>query len=282
MSEWEPQESERVRPGRVWPERVRPERVWPERVWPERVWVVMPALDEEASIGLVLDALPADLPSGARICVVVCDNGSRDRTAEIAREHGATVVRETVRGYGMACLTALAEVRRQAPAPSDIVCFLAADFSDDPRELPQVLRPLEEDRADLVIGSRVLGAREPGALLPQARWGNWLAGRLMYWITRVRFTDLGPFRALRWSTLEALGMADRAFGWTVEMQLKAAGGGWRCIEVPVSYRRRVGSSKITGTLRGSFLASVTILGILARWSWWRLSGGEPTSEAARR
>lgn len=237
-----------------------------------RVWVVMPALDEEASIGRVLDALPDAASLGCVLQVVVCDNGSTDRTAEVARSRGAMVVREERRGYGQACLTALAAVRENGAQPDDVLCFLDADFSDDPSELPLVLAPLARDEADLVIGSRVLGQREPGALLPQARWGNWLAGHLIRWITGVRFTDLGPFRALRWSTFEALGMRDRAFGWTVEMQLAAAAGGFRCTEVPVSYRRRIGRSKITGTLRGTVLASTTILGILARWSWRHASG----------
>jgi glycosyltransferase involved in cell wall biosynthesis len=223
------------------------------------VWIVMPALDEEASIGRVLEALP----TGVR--VVVCDNGSTDRTAEVARGHGAMVVREERRGYGQACLTALAELPRLGACDDDLVCFLDADFSDDPTELEAVLGPLREGRADLVVGSRVLGEREPGALLPQARWGNWLATRCIRWITGVSFTDLGPFRALRHGSLCALGMEDRAFGWTVEMQLKAASTGLRCVEVPVSYRRRIGQSKITGTVRGTFLASVTILSILGKW-----------------
>jgi len=223
------------------------------------VWIVIPALDEEASIGQVL----AGLASGVR--VVVCDNGSTDRTAEVARSHDATVVREPRLGYGQACLTALAELARQGAQEADFVCFLDADFSDDPTELGLVLAPLREDRADLVIGSRVLGRSEPGALLPQARWGNWLATRCIRWITGVRFTDLGPFRALRYGPLGALGMEDRAFGWTVEMQLKAASGGLRCVEVPVSYRRRIGRSKITGTVRGTLLASVAILSILGKW-----------------
>jgi len=219
----------------------------------------MPALDEEESIGRVLDALP----DGVR--VVVCDNGSSDATADIARAKGATVIRDERRGYGQACLSALAEVERLGAEAHDLVCFLDADFSDDPTELGLVLGPLREDRADLVIGSRVLGEREPGALLPQARWGNWLATRCIRWITGVRFTDLGPFRALRHGGLQGLRMEDRAYGWTVEMQLKAASTGMRCVEVPVSYRRRIGRSKITGTVRGTVLASVTILSILGKW-----------------
>lgn len=226
------------------------------------VWIVMPALDEEDSIGLVLDALP----ERDALVVVVADNGSRDGTTEVARARGAQVVREERRGYGQACLTALEHIAGLEPGADDVVVFLDADFSDDPRELDRVIAPLLRGEADLVVGSRVLGQREPGALLPQARWGNWLAGHLMYWMTGVRFTDLGPFRAIRWRQLEALRMRDRAYGWTVEMQLKAASRGLRCVEVPVSYRRRVGRSKITGTLRGTLLASVTILSILGRWA----------------
>jgi glycosyltransferase involved in cell wall biosynthesis len=227
------------------------------------IWVVVPALNEEESLPLVLDALPKEL--GCR--VVVCDNGSTDATPKVARGAGATVVREEQRGYGIACLTALSEVRGQQARDEDIVVFLDADFSDDPTQLPELIAPLLEDRADLVIGSRVLGRREEGALLPQARWGNWLATRLIDWITGVRFTDLGPFRAIRWGGLESLRMEDEAFGWTVEMQLKAASWGLRCTEVPVDYRVRVGQSKITGTVRGTVLASATILSILARWAW---------------
>lgn len=234
-----------------------------------RLWVVIPALDEENSLPLVLDALAGAVPAR----VVVCDNGSRDRTAEVARERGATVVWEEQRGYGRACLSALAEVGRQGARDDDLVAFLDADFSDDPTQIRDVLAPLRKDRADLVVGSRVLGRREEGALLPQARWGNWLATRLIHWITGVRFTDLGPFRALRWGHLRELEMQDEAFGWTVEMQLKAAAAGLRCEEVPVDYRRRVGRSKITGTLRGTVLASTTILSILGRWMWRRLWRG---------
>lgn len=233
------------------------------------VWVVIPALDEESSIGRVLDALPR----WPRLRVVVCDNGSSDRTAAVASSRGAHVVRDERRGYGRACLTALDTVRRLGVGSNDLICFLDADFSDDPTEIGAVLAPLVEGRADLVIGSRVLGQREPGALLPQARWGNALATRAIAWITGVRFTDLGPFRALRWSTLRALGMRDEAYGWTVEMQLEAASRGFRCTEVPVRYRRRIGQSKVTGTVRGTIGASVTILSILARWSWRRLRRG---------
>jgi glycosyltransferase involved in cell wall biosynthesis len=226
------------------------------------IWVVVPALNEEEALGLVLDALPP----WPELRVVVADNGSEDRTADIARARGAIVVREERRGYGQACLAALTRIEREGAAPDDAVVFLDADFSDDPGELDRVVAPVLHGTADLVIGSRLLGSREEGALLPQARWGNWLAGHLIRWMTGVRFTDLGPFRAIAWAKLQSLHMRDRAFGWTVEMQLKAASAGLRCVEVPVSYRRRVGRSKITGTVRGTVLASLTILGILGRWA----------------
>jgi len=196
---------------------------------------------------------------------VVADNGSADRTAEVAASRGAVVVREERRGYGRACLAGLAEIRRRRPGDEDVIAFVDADFSDDPAELPRLLAPILSGEADLVVGSRVLGVREPGALLPQARLGNLLATTLIWWITGVEFTDLGPFRASTWGALESLAMADPAFGWTVEMQLKAASSGLRCTEVPVSYRPRRGRSKITGTVRGTVLASATILGILGRW-----------------
>jgi glycosyltransferase involved in cell wall biosynthesis len=195
--------------------------------------------------------------------VVVVDNGSSDRTPEVARDAGATVIRESRKGYGSACLAGLAhlETRRRPP---DVVVFLDADYSDHPDELPLLLEPIRDEQADLVIGSRTLGRREPGALLPQARFGNALAGWLVRLLYGVRFTDLGPFRAVRWRALDRLGMEDRDFGWTVEMQVKAARLGMTIREVPVSYRRRIGRSKISGTLAGSVRAGWKILYTIAR------------------
>ena len=219
--------------------------------------VVMPALNEERAIGRVL----ADIPWELVRRVVVADNGSTDATADVARAGGAEVVAAPQRGYGAACLAALAHVRLDPP---DIVVFLDADYSDHPEELPAVAGPVMRGTHDLVIGSRILGDNEPGALLPQAVFGNWLACSLIHVLYGVEFSDLGPFRAVRWDALEAMSMADEDFGWTVEMQIKAAKQSLRCTEVPVRYRKRVGVSKVTGTLRGSVLAGYKILYLIFR------------------
>ena len=227
------------------------------------VVVVIPALNEERSIGLTLRHIPA----GAASAVVVCDNGSNDKTAAIAAECGAIVVAEPERGYGAACLRGIAEAAKHNP---DIIVFMDADFSDVPQEIPLVLAPILAGEAELVIGSRSLGLRagmvERGALLPQARFGNWLATSLMRIIWRARFTDLGPFRAITWRALQRLQMQDRNFGWTVEMQIKALRANIAYAEVPVSYKRRVGVSKITGTLTGTFKAGYKILWTIARYA----------------
>ena len=217
---------------------------------------VIPALNEASSIGRVLDLLPRPLVRRA----VVSDNGSTDGTAAVAREHGALVVSEPERGYGAACLRGLRALEGEPP---DIVLFLDGDLSDDPSEAEALVEPIRAGRADLVIGSRTRGAREPGALTPQARFGNWLATRLIRSLYGVRYTDLGPFRAIRWEALRTLGMRDRAFGWTVEMQVKAARRGIRAEETPVRYRRRIGRSKISGTVSGSIQAGAAILGTIA-------------------
>lgn len=224
---------------------------------PVRVAVVIPARNEEASLPMVLGAIPSDLVDE----VVVVDNASTDRTAEVARERGASILSEPRPGYGAACLRGVEYLKGRRP---DVLVFLDADFSDHPEEMHRLLEPIARDRADLVIGSRVRALRERGALLPQARAGNWLATRLMRLFYGGRFTDLGPFRAIRFGPLVDLGMADRGFGWTVEMQVKALKAGLRTTEVPVSYRRRVGVSKITGTVSGSIRAGARILWTLAR------------------
>jgi len=220
--------------------------------------VVIPALNEEASLPLVL----ADLSQLAVRRVVVADNGSVDGTARVAREGGAEVVAAPRRGYGSACLAGLAHLRQTGPP--GVVVFVDADYSDHPEELPSLVAPILAGDADLVIGSRVLGHRERGALLPQARAGNLVACLLIRLFYGHRFTDLGPFRAIRWDALERLDMADPDFGWTAEMQVKAVRRGLRSTEVPVSYRRRTGVSKITGTVSGTLRAGYKILWTVAR------------------
>jgi len=225
--------------------------------------VVIPAFNEEDSLALVV----GDVPRPPVRRVVVCDNNSSDRTAEVAREAGAEVVHEKRPGYGSACLRALDHIR--SSGPPDIVVFLDGDYSDHPEELPRLLAPILSDEADLVIGSRTLGRRERGALLPQARAGNLVACLLIRLLYGHRYTDLGPFRAIGWPALERLEMIDTNFGWTAEMQVKALRHGLRVTEEPVSYRRRVGVSKITGTLYGTVMAGYKILATVLRYSWSR-------------
>jgi len=232
-----------------------------------RVGLVIPALDEEAALPLVL----AELPPGTVDRVVVVDNGSRDGTARVAAEGGAQVVAEPRRGYGSACLKGLEALlegsfgERGPLQAEDIVVFLDADHSDYPSDLPLVIAPIREGRADLVIGSRILGGATMEALLPQAWFGNRLACSLMWLFFGAKYSDLGPFRAITVHALRHLRMADAGFGWTVEMQLKAASAKLRVEEVPVRYRKRIGESKITGTVRGTLLAGTKILGWILTW-----------------
>jgi glycosyltransferase involved in cell wall biosynthesis len=215
-----------------------------------RISVIIPVFNEQDAIEKVI----GDIPKECVTEVLVVDNGSTDQTARLAIQMGARVIREDRRGYGWACLAGMAAVDNP-----NIVVFLDGDYSDHPNEMTALIAPILENRADLVIGSRVLGNREPGALLPQARFGNWLATRLIRGFYGVSHTDLGPFRAIAYPALLQINMQDKTFGWTVEMQVKAAKLGLRATEIPVSYRRRIGVSKITGTLSGTVKAGWKIL-----------------------
>jgi len=223
-----------------------------------RAVLIIPALNEEPVIARTLAAVP----HGLYRQILVADNGSTDRTAEIAAAAGAHVVEEPERGYGAACLRAIAAM----PQDIEAVVFMDADSSDDPAEAPQLLAPIYEGRADLVLGSRTLGRAEPGSLQPHQVFGNELATLLIRLFYGHSYTDLGPFRAIRAESLRKLGMRDRNYGWTIEMQIKAVQSGLRILEVPVSYRRRIGVSKVSGNLKASFLAGVKII-----WTVFRLA-----------
>ncbi|MEM9023278.1 MAG: glycosyltransferase family 2 protein [Bacteroidota bacterium] len=222
--------------------------------------VIIPAFNEENAIGNVLREIPDTLVGE----VIVVDNNSSDRTCEAARAEGATVLSEKKQGYGAACLRGISHLRERPVSP-DVVVFLDEDYSDYPEEMVQVVQPILEDGYDMVIGSRAMGQRQRGSMTPQQVFGNWLATRLLWWIYRVRFTDLGPFRAIRWDQLMAIDMQDQTYGWTVEMQVKAAKRGLRTTEVPVRYRKRIGHSKIAGTVKGTILAGYKILATIFKY-----------------
>ena len=215
-----------------------------------RISIIIPAYNEEDSIGLVLNALPRQIIQE----IIVVDNGSTDETARVAIENGARVVKESKKGYGAACLKGIE--RLDDP---DIVVFLDGDFSDFPEEIVSLIDPIEKENKDFVIGSRMILPKSRSALLPQARYGNQLAVFLIKLFFKHTYTDLGHFRAIRYDSLMRIGMQDTNFGWTVEMQIKAIKRGLRIIEVPVNYRERVGVSKITGTVSGTFKAGIKII-----------------------
>ncbi len=235
-----------------------------------RIAVIIPAFNEKKSIWKVISAIPDWVDD----CIVV-DNGSTDGTGEVARARGARVVRELRRGYGSACLAGIAALDY-----ADVVVFLDGDFSDHPEEMAVLVDPIVNNEADLIAGSRTLGRREAGSLTPQARFGNWLACMLIRLFWKADYTDLGPFRAIRASSLKRLGMCDRGYGWMVEMQIKATRAGIRVREVPVSYRRRIGKSKVSGTIRGVIGAGTKILLtiFLAALDSLQSHNAEPTRE----
>jgi glycosyltransferase involved in cell wall biosynthesis len=227
------------------------------------VAVVIPALNEEDAIGHVVRGIPAWVDK-----IIVADNGSTDKTAAIARDAGAIVVPEAEKGYGAACLTGIAKA-----GPVDIIVFMDGDHSDFGEDMHQLVDPIATDTADFMLASRAIGDRETGSLTPQQLFGNWLATTLIRVIWRTRYTDLGPYRAIRRDALESLKMADRNYGWTVEMQIKATEAGLRFLEVPARYRRRIGQSKVSGTISGSIKAGYKILSIIGRQGLRRMRAG---------
>jgi glycosyltransferase involved in cell wall biosynthesis len=215
--------------------------------------IIIPAFNEEKSIAKVIGDIPALVRH-----VVVANNNSTDRTAEVATAAGAQVVFEPQKGYGKACLTAMDWIKQQEVQP-DILVFLDGDYSDYPEELELLIAPILGGKADLVIGSRSLGQREAGSMTIPQVFGNELATTLMRWMYGARFSDLGPFRAIHWGKLLGLGMVDQNFGWTIEMQIKAHQAGLSYVEVPVTYRKRIGVSKVSGTVKGVFGAGYKII-----------------------
>lgn len=224
--------------------------------------VIIPAYNEEKSIAKVI----ADIPKNLVADIIVVDNNSTDNTFTVATQAGATVLKETRQGYGQACLTGIAYANaKDLTHRPEIIVFVDGDYSDYPEEMTKLVKPLLEDKADMVIGSRSMGLREKGAMLPQQIFGNWLATTLLRLLYSAHFSDLGPFRAIRTDQLLALNMQDRTYGWTVEMQLKAAKQKLRWAEVPVKYRKRIGFSKISGTVKGTFLAGYKIILTIFRY-----------------
>lgn len=215
--------------------------------------VIIPAFNEEKSIPLVI----GDIPSYVRH-IVVADNNSSDRTSEVAKKAGAQVVFEAQKGYGKACLTAMGWIKSQEIQP-DIVVFLDGDYSDFPEQMKGLIEPIINKDADMVIGSRAKGQKETGSMTPPQIFGNWLATRMMRVMQGADFSDLGPFRAIHWQKLLSLKMKDEDFGWTIEMQIKAHQQGLTYIEVPVDYRKRIGVSKVSGTVKGVFGAGYKII-----------------------
>ncbi len=216
--------------------------------------VIIPAFNEENGVGSVIREIPDDLVEE----VVVVNNASTDKTEHVAAQAGATVLKEEVKGYGRACLKAMEYISHQEIKP-DIIVFIDADHSDYPEEMHELVKPILEDDVDMVIGSRALGNKEKGSMTPPQIFGNWLATGLLQLFYKVKYTDLGPFRAIKYDKLMVLNMQDKSYGWTVEMQLKAAKMGFKCVEVPVNYRKRIGFSKISGTVKGTIMAGYKII-----------------------
>ncbi|NHF60687.1 glycosyltransferase family 2 protein [Flavobacteriaceae bacterium TP-CH-4] len=222
--------------------------------------VIIPAFNEADSIAKVIEELPKSVSE-----IIVVNNNSTDATAKNARNAGATVLTEKKKGYGYACLCGMDYIAKQSKAP-DIIVFIDGDYSDYPEELEKVVAPILNDGIDFVVGARVKQLREEGSMTPQQIFGNWLATSLMKLLFGATFTDLGPFRAIKYNQLLALQMEDKTYGWTVEMQLKALKQKLTYTEVPVRYKRRIGISKVSGTVKGSIFAGIKILGWIFKYS----------------
>lgn len=219
--------------------------------------VIIPAYNEEASIDKVIAEIPTIVST-----IIVVDNGSTDQTAAVAQKAGALVLRESQKGYGYACLKGLNYLQN---TPPEIVVFLDGDYSDYPEELTLLTQPIQSNRVDFVVGARHKAGRLKGALTPQQIFGNALACSLMKWLYGGQFTDLGPFRAIRWSTLQQLHMQDKTYGWTVEMQLKILHYHVPYLEIPVRYKKRIGQSKVSGTVKGTIFAGIKIIGWIVKY-----------------
>ncbi|MFH4964837.1 glycosyltransferase family 2 protein [Gaetbulibacter sp. M235] len=222
--------------------------------------VIIPAYNEENSIANVINDIPKIVDE-----VIVINNNSNDDTAKNAKNAGATVLTETSKGYGYACLKGMEYISNLSTKP-DIIVFLDGDYSDYPEELSKLIKPIIDDDIDLVIGARIKASRENNSMTPQQIFGNWLATFLMKILYNARFTDLGPFRAIKYEKLLALHMRDKTYGWTIEMQLKALKQKLSYIEIPVKYRQRIGVSKVSGTIKGSIFAGLVILGWIFKYS----------------
>jgi glycosyltransferase involved in cell wall biosynthesis len=227
---------------------------------PKNIVVIIPAHNEEKSIGEVV----RQLPFGWVREIIVVNNASTDQTVLRAKESGATVIEEMRAGYGSACLAGITYADTLRPAP-EIVVFVDGDLSDYPEDLPDLVTPILQHGMDFVVGSRALGERARGSMTPQQIFGNWLATNMMKWLYGIYYTDLGPFRAIRWEALLALNMQDKTYGWTVEMQLKAAKFRLKTTEIPVRYRQRIGVSKISGTVKGTVLAGYKIITTILKY-----------------
>jgi glycosyltransferase involved in cell wall biosynthesis len=223
--------------------------------------VIIPAYNEQDSIGKVVRDIPEVVDE-----IIVVSNNSTDNTEENAKNAGATVLKENRKGYGYACLKGMDYIAEKEIKP-EIIVFLDGDYSDYPEQLTALIHPILNDNFDFVVGARVRELRESGAMTPQQIFGNWLATFLMNLFFRAKFTDLGPFRAIRYDTLLALKMEDKTYGWTVEMQLKAVKHKLSYIEIPMKYRNRIGVSKVSGTIKGSILAGIKILGWIFKYSF---------------